>query len=130
MNPDAFFAAPAVIQIHAAAAATALAAGVWMLAAPKGTVPHRTVGWGFVALMGMVAVTALFIRDVNPGGFSFLHAFVPLTAVGLVSGVMAIRRKSVRRHRNAMLGLVIGALVLPGLFAFMPGRLMHVVFFG
>jgi uncharacterized membrane protein len=34
-----------VIQIHAFAAIAAFALGIVQLAAPKGTLPHRTIGW-------------------------------------------------------------------------------------
>jgi uncharacterized membrane protein len=46
------------IQIHAFAALSAFALGIVQLSAPKGTIPHRTVGWSWVALMFTVAVTA------------------------------------------------------------------------
>jgi uncharacterized membrane protein len=41
----------AVIQIHAFAALAAFAVGAVQLAAPKGTIPHRFVGWSWAALM-------------------------------------------------------------------------------
>jgi uncharacterized membrane protein len=37
--------APGVIQIHAFAAIAAFAIGLAQLAAPKGTIPHRLIGW-------------------------------------------------------------------------------------
>ena len=43
-------AAPA-IPLHAFAAMTAFVLGVVQLAAPKGTLPHRTLGWIWVSLM-------------------------------------------------------------------------------
>jgi hypothetical protein len=39
------------IQVHAFAAMAAFALGVVQLAAPKGTLPHRTVGWIWVVLV-------------------------------------------------------------------------------
>ena len=42
-------AAPA-IPLHAFAAMTAFALGVVQFAAPKGTLPHRTLGWIWVGL--------------------------------------------------------------------------------
>jgi len=50
-------AAPA-IPLHAFAAMTAFALGVIQFAAPKGTLPHRTIGWIWVGLMAMVAVSS------------------------------------------------------------------------
>jgi uncharacterized membrane protein len=37
---------------------------------------------------------------------------------------------SVDRHRNAMIAIFVGALVIAGLFTLMPGRVMHAVAFG
>lgn len=131
MNLDLFFAAPLVIQIHAIAALAALGVAAWMLAAPKGTFSHRTFGWTFVVLMIAVAATAIFIRQINDGALSFIHVFVPLTFLGLIGGIRDIRfRKNVKAHRNAMFGLVFGALAIPGFLSFMPGRLLHHVVFG
>ncbi len=51
------------IQIHAFAAMTAFALGVIQLAAPKGTLPHRTLGWIWVALMHVVSISAFVIHQ-------------------------------------------------------------------
>jgi len=39
-------------------------------------------------------------------------------------------RPSVQRHRQAMIGLSCGALLIAGHFMLMPGRIMHKVLFG
>lgn len=131
-NPDfaAFFRAPLIIQIHAGAALSALLLGAVQLLAPKGTIPHRTLGYVWAALMLTTAITAIFIREINQGSFSFIHIFVPLTLMGLYGMITHARAMRTDRHRNAVLGLFLGALVVPGLFAFMPGRLMWQMFFG
>ena len=49
--------APA-IELHAFAAMTAFALGVVQLSAPKGTLPHRTIGWVWVTLMAVVRTSA------------------------------------------------------------------------
>ena len=38
--------------------------------------------------------------------------------------------QDVRRHQRAMIGLFAGALVIAGVFTFLPGRIMHAVLFG
>lgn len=43
------------IQIHAFAAMSAFALGLVQFAAPKGTLPHRTLGWIWVIVMLFVA---------------------------------------------------------------------------
>jgi uncharacterized membrane protein len=45
-------------------------------------------------------------------------------------GVWHARRHAVQRHRWTMISLFTGALVIAGLFAFLPGRIMHAVTFG
>ena len=45
-------AAPA-IPLHAFAAMAAFALGLVQFAAPKGTLPHRTIGWIWVVLMAV-----------------------------------------------------------------------------
>src|SRR5205814_8805961 len=54
-------AAPA-IPLHAFAAMTAFALGIVQFAAPKGTLPHRTIGWVWVGLMAAVAISSLWIH--------------------------------------------------------------------
>ena len=53
------------IQLHAFAAMAAFALGVVQLAAPKGTLPHRTVGWIWVVLMLAVCVSSFWIHDLR-----------------------------------------------------------------
>jgi uncharacterized membrane protein len=44
--------------------------------------------------------------------------------------VLHARRHSVERHRWTMIGIFAGALVIAGVFTFVPGRIMHAVTFG
>jgi uncharacterized membrane protein len=119
------------IPVHAFAAMAAFALGVVQLAAPKGTLPHRTLGWIWVALMAVVAVSAFWIHQLRiVGPFSPIHLLSIYVPVMLVVGVLAARRHNVQRHRRTMIGLFAGALIIAGLFTFMPGRVMHAVVFG
>lgn len=130
MNIEVFLTAPWHIQLHALSALGALGLGIVQFTAPKGTIPHRTLGYVWVALMVVTAVSAIFIRQINEGGFSFIHLFVPLTLFGVVEISIRARRGLTGKHRSSALGLFIGALILPGLFSFLPGRLMWQVGFG
>ena len=49
------------IQLHAFAAMTAFVFGLVQLAAPKGTLPHRTLGFIWVGLMLVVAGSSFWI---------------------------------------------------------------------
>ena len=44
--------------------------------------------------------------------------------------VLHAHRHEVARHRLAMISIFVGALVIAGLFTFVPGRIMHAVVFG
>ena len=123
--------ASAAIQIHAFAAIAAFALGIVQLSAPKGTLPHRTVGWVWVALMLVVAVSAFWIHEIRLWGeWSPIHLLAIFTLVMLPRAVMHAHGHRVQAHRNAMISIFVGALVIAGFFTFMPGRIMHQVLFG
>ena len=120
-----------VIQIHAFAAMSAFALGVAQLVAPKGTIPHRILGWTWVALMVVVSVTAFFIHQIRLWGpWSPIHLLAIFTLVTLPLGVWRARRHEVEHHRWTMIGIFTGGLVIAGAFTFVPGRIMHAVVFG
>jgi uncharacterized membrane protein len=123
-------AAPA-IQLHAFTAMTAFALGVMQLSAPKGTLPHRTIGWIWVTLMAVVSLSSFWIHQLRLWGpWSPIHLLSIFTLAVLPWAVWAAHRHAVDRHRRAMTGLFFGALVIAGLFTLMPGRIMHKVVFG
>src|SRR5262245_8076530 len=123
--------APAVVQVHAVAAMGAFALGIVQFAAPKGTLPHRTLGWIWVALMAVVALSSFFIHDIRLWGpWSPIHLLSILTLGMLVLAVWYARRHVVTGHKKTMIGIFAGALVIAGLFTFVPGRIMHAVMFG
>lgn len=130
---DLLAAAPTAIQIHVAAALTALAIGTVLLIGIKGTRVHRTLGWVWVLAMGTTAISSFFIHQINPGGpagLSLIHLLSGWTVVGLPMAVYAARRHRVQTHRRAMTGMFVGGLIVAGLLTFLPGRLMWAVFFG
>lgn len=119
------------IQVHAFTALAAFALGVVQLSAPKGTLPHRTVGSVWVALMVVVAVSSFFIHELHVwGNWSPIHLLSIFTLAMLPLAVLHARRHRVDRHRNAMTAIFVGALVIAGLFTLAPGRIMHAVVFG
>lgn len=119
------------IQLHAFTAIAAFALGAVQLSAPKGTLPHRTAGWIWVALMVIVAVSSFFIHDLRVwDAWSPIHLLSVFTLAMLPLAVMHARRHRVDRHRRAMVAIFVGALVIAGLFTLAPGRIMHAVVFG
>ena len=123
--------APGTIPLHAFAAMAAFALGIVQFAAPKGTLPHRTVGWIWVALMAAVAASSFWIHEVRLlGPWSPIHLLSIFTLIMLPIAVWRARRHRVADHRRIMTMTFVGALVIAGLFTFVPGRIMHAVVFG
>ena len=123
--------ASAVIQVHAFAAMAAFALGLVQFTAPKGTIPHRTIGWIWVALMAAVAISSFWIHEIRLfGPFSPIHLLSIFTLAMLPLAVRHARRHRVSDHRSAMISIFIGGLLIAGAFTFLPGRIMHAVAFG
>lgn len=118
------------IQIHLVAAIVALFLGCIMWFRPKGTKSHKMIGRGFAMVMLVTALSAIFIKQINPGEFSFIHLFIPLTFLGVWHAVSRIRKGDVKGHLKAVKGLFFGALLIPGILSFAPGRHLWSVFFG
>ena len=120
-----------VIQVHAVAAMAAFVLGIVQLSAPKGTVPHRLLGWIWGAIMVVVSVSAFFVHEIRLWGpWSPIHLLAVFTVVMLPLGVWRARRHEVQHHRWTMIGTFTGGLVVAGVFTFVPGRIMHAVAFG
>lgn len=124
-------AAPLAIKLHLATVIPAFLIGTWLIfLSVKGKTAHRALGAIYLALMTVTAGAAFFIRSINPGHFSLIHLFVPLTLFSVIGALWFVRRGNIRGHRNAMIGLYVGGLLIAGSLAFMPGRLMHRLIFG
>ncbi len=138
MSLQPLFDAPWIIQAHAYAAVAAFLLGVVQLAAPKGTLPHKTIGVVWLILMTAIAVSSIFVRpSLYPGlplvkWFSWIHLFTVMTVFGIVSGTMLLLKggPSLKNHARPFISIFIGGLIVAGAFAFMPGRIMHQVAFG
>ncbi len=122
--------APLAIQLHLLTVVPSFFLGTWLLfLSKKGTKIHRAVGFLYMTLMTVTAITSLFIQSIRPGHFTAVHLFIPLTLWGVGSALWAIRKKDVAEHKRAMYGLYIGGLALAGAFTLYPGRLLHQFFF-
>src|SRR5712672_2546078 len=123
-------AAPA-IPLHAFAAMAAFVLGIVQFAAPKGTLPHRTLGWIWVGLMALVAISSFWIHQIRlVGPWSPIHLLSIFTLVMLPLAVWKAHTHQVAAHRRIMIFTFLGALVIAGLFTLVPGRIMHRVVFG
>ena len=123
--------AETAIQLHAVAAISAFALGVFQLTAPKGTLRHRTTGFLWVALMTVVAASGFWIHEIRLWGpWSPIHLLSIFTLVMLPIGVWRAHLHKVDAHKWTMVGIFGGALVIAGVFTFAPGRIMYRMFFG
>ena len=131
MTLEPLLQAGAAIELHAFAAMAAFALGIVQFAAPKGTIPHRVVGWVWVVLMLGVAVSAFWIHKIRLWGpWSPIHLLAIFTLITLPIAVWNAHRHRVPQHRIAMISIFVGALLIAGLFTLFPGRIMHAVVFG
>jgi uncharacterized membrane protein len=131
MNWELVAREPLAIQIHLATVIPAFFLGTWLIFfSRKGSRFHRIFGSIYLLLMTITAATAMFIRSLNPGHLSWIHLFIPLTLFGVASAIWRVRKKDVKGHRAAMLGVYFGGLIIAGALTFYPGRLMYRLFFG
>jgi len=113
--------------VHLGTVLPALPLGAYILLQRKGGLLHRLLGRVWAGLMTTTAISSFWLQD--NGGLSFIHIFSVATLISIPLAVFWIRRGDVERHRRAMASVYIG-LVVAGLFAFTPGRLLTVWLFG
>jgi len=119
------------IQLPAFAAIAALLLGIVQMAAPKGILPHRALGWLWAGLMMLVAVSSFWIHEIRSWGqWSPIHLLSILVLVTVPLSVYAARKHKVAQHRRGMIMLFAFALIVTGGFTLLPGRIMHAVVFG
>lgn len=124
-----------VIAVHMTAALAALVLGPVALWARRGSQQrpqlHRGVGYAWVTLMLLTALSAVFIRDYqlpNIAGYSPIHLFIPVVFVGLFGAFFFLAKKNIAGHRATMQRLYFGACIGAGLFSLAPGRYLgHLV---
>lgn len=133
MNLTPLSNAPFAIQLHAYAALAAFVLGTVQLARVKGTTQHRVLGYTWVALMLVIAISSFWIHGESLrlwGTWSPIHLLSILALLMLPAAIYFARVHRVRGHKLTMLGLFSGALVIAGIFTLVPGRIMHRVVFG
>ncbi len=131
MNLTPLANASLVIQIHTALALSAVALTVAIFALRKGSPLHRVMGWAWVLMMGVVALSSFGINELRIlGPFSPIHILSVITLWTLYSSVTAARSHDIKKHKRQMRTLVFGALIVAGAFTFLPGRIMHAVVLG
>ncbi|TGQ17692.1 MULTISPECIES: DUF2306 domain-containing protein [unclassified Mesorhizobium] len=131
MSLGPLLSAPPPIPWHAFAAFAALAIGGAQLALPKGNVRHRVLGYAWVALMLVIAISSFWIQQIRlVGPFSPIHLLSILVLVTVPLAVWHARNHRVAKHRKVMISLYFFALIGAGVFTLLPGRIMHAVVLG
>ncbi len=120
-----------LIAVHASAAIAATVIGPFALWARLGLRQrprlHRALGYAWVTLMIVTAVSAIFIRNGSlalVAGFSPIHLLIPLVLFGLFGAFWFLFRGNVNAHRKTMVRLYVGSCVIAGIFTLLPGRLL------
>ena len=128
-------AAPVAIKLHVFTVVPAFFLGTWLIFfSRKGARRHRAVGYVYLSLMTITAITALWIHEIPAidivYGFGPIHIFSIVTLSGVVGALRGAWTHNIKMHRRSMLGVYIGGLLIAGTFAFLPGRIMHALVFG
>ena len=149
MNLAPLLNASLVIKVHAFVAMIALAIGAVQIFAPKGTVPHRALGWTWVTLVMIMLLTAPIIHGVDVealldpelcylpnktlfwnmrcGGIHLLTLYLLLV---VPFAPLLARRGNVVAHGRSMIRIWCAALFVAGIFTMDTHRIMHQVLFG
>lgn len=138
MNLQPLFDASLAIQLHVYGAVVGFVLGTVQMVAPKGTLPHRTIGSLWVVAMIVAVVSSIFIHETaklgmpNIKGYTFIHIFTLLGLFSIPAGLFYLVKSGpkLKKHGRHFGGLYMGGLLIAGAFAFMPGRLMYEIVFG
>jgi uncharacterized membrane protein len=121
---------PLVVWLHLATIVAAVALTPLMLLRRRGDRLHRRLGWVWAAAMALTALFSFGVRGINQGGFSLIHILSAWTLIQVPLIVRAARRHEHAKHRAAVRGMVIGALLVAGFFTVPFDRLMGRWLFG
>lgn len=117
-----------VILAHTVAALAAVGIGALVFMRRKGGTAHRTLGYVWVALMALTALSSFWIR--SNGSFSWIHGLSVTTLVMLVAAITFAIRRNLARHQRVMRGLYFGGLTIAAFFTLLPQRLLGQLVWG
>jgi uncharacterized membrane protein len=119
-----------VVQGHLYFALGAFALGAVQLAARKGGLAHRIIGWVWVMMIGAAVVASGFVMKDNPGSWSWIHTTTLVHGTTLALAVYFAVQRNIRWHARMMTFTYVSGLIGGTLIAFIPDRLMWQMFFG
>jgi uncharacterized membrane protein len=118
-----------LVYLHLATVVPAFLIGTYLLLCRKGTAVHKQLGKIYMLLMLLTAsITLLMSAELGPvilNHFGFIHLFSLLVIYSVPAAFVAARKHNVKTHRNNMIGVYVGGILIAGGFAFVPGRLLH-----
>ncbi|RNF49736.1 DUF2306 domain-containing protein [Marinomonas hwangdonensis] len=118
-----------LVYLHLATVVPAFFIGTYLLLYRKGTRAHKLLGKVYMLLMLLTAsITLLMSSALGPvllNHFGFIHLFSLLVLYSVPAAYIAARKNDIKAHRNNMIGVYVGGILIAGAFAFMPGRLLH-----
>lgn len=112
------------LSVHLVTVIPAIPLGAYVLLTRKGGPRHRLLGKIWLGLMFVTAIATIFIRNLDSGGFSWIHIFTVLTLVAVPQAIVTARQGRIAAHKKHMVQFYVGALVIAGITAFLPGRTM------
>ena len=121
---------PPIIWLHIVTVLAGVGLTPIMLLRRRGDRKHRVLGWIWSVALFLTALVSMFIRVRDPGHFSIIHVLSVFTMIQVPIIVGSARAHNVARHRRAVRGMVIGALLIAGFFTFTSGRLLQHWLFG
>lgn len=138
MNLEPLWQASFAVKLHVFTVVPAFVLGAWQIfASRKGAPLHRAIGFAYLLLMTITALSTLFIHTPNFGAFeiggyqwSWIHLFVPLTLFGVWNALRGAQTHDLARHKGGVFGSFIGGAVIAGALSFQPGRIMHSIVTG
>jgi uncharacterized membrane protein len=121
---------PTIVWSHILTILVAVTLTPVMLLRRRGDRLHRRLGWVWVSAMALTAALSFGVRGLNSGSFSLIHILSAWTLIQVPLIVWSARSHNVPRHRASVRGMVIGALLVAGIFTFPFNRLMGHWLFG
>lgn len=110
------------IGMHLYTALLAVLLSALQLLLPKGQSLHRSLGYVWILLMVLVALSSFAIHEIKQfGQFSWIHGLSVITLISMLTAIMHARRGAIAAHRRNMIFLLLG-LYIAGAFTLLPGR--------
>lgn len=119
--------------IHLSTIIPCVIIGTVLLLIKKGTPIHKKAGRVYMILMLFTAVITLFmpakVGATFLGHFGWIHLLSFLTIWTVPAAYTAIRKGNVKSHKQKMIILYFGAIIIAGAFTLMPGRYLNDLLF-